>query len=291
MVQCIGQSFRMHNWPLGSIEMETIQFFGYLDFSMAWSSQQFLMIMIILCSTLVLFNPIALSIASLIKNPEFPPIRVFTHIASRTSLIISHFFYIPFLNTLLGSIFCVIKSNQQPSNSIPPLNNHSSIIAGVGIAIFSFSGLIFFLVQPYYHAVGNGIVVGSFGAVTVTYLFGLISSISQNRYEGLQGMPIYAVILIWLFWGILFISIPTLVFCATVKYAKFLWAMRNGEIVPIAPEGDWSYFRFRQFIMDNNSIISPCFHTKSHKNDRSHQQSKVYSVYYSRSLDTLYTRY
>lgn len=57
-------------------------------------------------------------------------------------------------------------------------SNHSSIIAGVGIAIFSFSGLIFFLVQPYYHAVGNGIVVGSFGAVTVTYLFGLISSIS-----------------------------------------------------------------------------------------------------------------
>ncbi|KAA6382586.1 MAG: hypothetical protein EZS28_021886, partial [Streblomastix strix] len=115
-LQFVGITFRWHNWPIGGIVKKIIlDFFGYIDFSISWSSDTFLIVMNLLIG-ITIFGIIALAvftrIASSLDIDAITSLTTFVKISIRTLLKI---FYIPIINVFSGHFLCLLVDETKAS--------------------------------------------------------------------------------------------------------------------------------------------------------------------------------
>ncbi|KAA6374249.1 MAG: hypothetical protein EZS28_030224, partial [Streblomastix strix] len=106
------------------------------------------------------------------------------------------------------------------------LRAYPLVTAILGLVFFILLLLIPMFIRNFYHARGNAVQACTMAVVVVCYIMGVVFEICGS-YK-----PIWLIVILWIVFGILQLTIPFLIYQLTYKMCVNEWAMHEGEIVP-----------------------------------------------------------
>ncbi|KAA6355271.1 MAG: hypothetical protein EZS28_049202, partial [Streblomastix strix] len=119
-INYIGMTVRWHDWPISNKIYPTIlDFFGYIDFTISWKSDGFLLGMNIVFCVLQLIAMVGIVISTLLNRTE-RNIAVFSFMVNLIGQLMAYPFYQPGINAFIGGYQCfgIIEGNAHTTVTI-----------------------------------------------------------------------------------------------------------------------------------------------------------------------------